>query len=231
MGRFFCAKSNRFRTFEKSIIMSSDQQLENFEKAFYQDGLNLGMNALNTGGDQVAISKALSEMYAAIDNMINSIYHLAQHQNQKIDCKLECEYCCHQPVFALDYEIEFLQNYLNEYFDEDTLAEISEKAKKKNEKLGGLKDEALLNSKHPCPLLGEGACMTYEARPMACRIYLSSDIKSCQHFFETPENKSSYPALLDMPMRLGRMMNEGFKSALKMGGIVPNEFRIEEKLI
>ena len=207
------------------------QQIENFEKAFYQDGFNLGMNALNSGGNEPDIQSALEEMYTAIDNMINSVYALAQQQNQKIDCKLGCEFCCHQPVFALDYEMDFLKNYLNEYFDGETIAEISEKAKKKENKLKGLKDEDLLNSKYPCPLLGEGACMAYEARPMACRIYLSSDVKTCKRFFNSPEDKSSYPALMDMPMRLGRMMNEGFKAALKMGGINPSEYRIEEKLI
>jgi Fe-S-cluster containining protein len=206
------------------------QQIEQFEKAFYQDGFNLGMNALNAGGEKESIRASLSEMYAAIDNMIASIYALAKQQGEAIHCKLGCEWCCHQPVFALDYEMEFLQNYINEYFDEETIAEISAKAKKKQDKLNGLKDDALLNAKYPCPLLGEGACMAYEARPMACRIYLSSDVNSCKRFFDKPDDKSSYPALMDMPMRLGRMMNEGFKAALKMGGISPTEFRIEEKL-
>lgn len=206
------------------------QNIENFEKAFYQDGFNLGTNALNAGGDENAIARALQEMYEATENMINSIYTLAQQQNQQIHCKVGCEFCCHQPVFALDYEMDFLKDYLNEYFDEDTLQEISKKAKKKNEQLSSLKDDALLNSKHPCPLLGEGACMAYEARPMACRIYLSSEVKTCERFFNTPDDKSNYPALMEMPMRLGRMMNEGFKSALKLGGIVPREYRIEEIL-
>lgn len=206
------------------------QEIEQFEKAFYQDGFNIGMNALNEGGSDAAIQKSLGEMYAAIDNMIHSVYALAQQQNQKIDCKVGCEFCCHQPVFALDYEMDFLKNYLNEYFDEETMAEISEKANQKQEKLSALKDEALLNAKHPCPLLGEGACMAYEARPMACRIYLSTEVNTCKRFFDNPDDKSSYPALMDMPMRLGRMMNEGFKAALKMGGISPQEFRIEERL-
>lgn len=207
------------------------QQIENFEKAFYQDGFNMGINALNAGGTKKEILNALKGMYDAIDNMINSIHTLAQQQNQTIDCKMGCEFCCHQPVFALDYEMDFLQNYLDDYFDDETLLEISKKAKKKEEKLGVLKDENLLNSKYPCPLLGEGACMAYEARPMACRIYLSSNVDTCKQFYRKPEDTSGHPALMDMPMRLGRMMNEGFKTALKMGGIVPKEFRIEEKLI
>jgi hypothetical protein len=31
-------------------------------------------------------------------------------------------------------------------------------------------------------------------------------------------------------MRLGRMLNEGFKAALKANGLKAEEFRIEEKL-
>lgn len=207
------------------------QEIENFEKAFYQDGFDLGMNALNAGGNDSDILNALNEMYKAIDNLISSVYALAQQQKQKIDCKLGCEWCCHQPVFAMTYELDYLQKYLCEYFDEETLSLISENAQKKQDKLKGLKDDELLNAKHPCPLLGEGACMAYEARPIACRIYLSTDVNTCKRFFDKPDDKDNYPALMDMPMRLGRMMNEGFKAALAMGRVDFKEYRIEEKLV
>ena len=72
--------------------------------------------------------------------------------------------------------------------------------------------------------------MAYKARPVACRIYLSSNLNSCLKFYNEPEDKNNYPALLNFPMRAGRLMNEGFKAALKAGGIVAKEFRIEEKL-
>lgn len=207
------------------------QEIENFEKAFYQDGFNIGMKASEVGMEPQHISAALQEMYAAIDNLNNSIFALAQQQGQTIDCKLGCEFCCHQPIFALDYELAFLIDYLNEYFDQETRIAIREKARKKEKKLKPLKDDVLLNAKYPCPLLSEGACIAYEARPMACRIYLSSNVKTCKRFFDVPDDKNSYPALLDMPMRLGRMMNEGFKAALQMSGVQPEEFRIEEKLL
>lgn len=210
--------------------MTQDQQLENFEKAFYQDGFNLAMKASEAGMKPQHISAAVQEMYNSIDNLIDSITTLAKQQERPIECKLGCEYCCHQPVFALHYELDFLNSYLQEYFDDDLLSEIKEKAKQKETKLAKLKDNELLNSKHPCPLLNDGACIAYEARPMACRIYLSSNVKTCIRFYKVPNDKNSYPALLDLPMRLGRMMNEGFKTALKMSGVVPEEFRIEERL-
>ncbi len=210
--------------------MSTDSQIENFEKAFYNDGFQLGMKAIEAGADEIVLYSAIQEMYTAIDGLNDSLSSLAKQQGQSIECKIGCEWCCHQPVFALDYELDYLNNYIKHYFDEETISIIKKKAKQKQQKLEKLDGDALLNSKHPCPLLSEGACVAYEARPMACRIYLSSSVKTCLHFYKVPDDKNSYPALLDLPMRLGRMMNEGFKSALKMSGINPVEFRIEEKL-
>ena len=206
------------------------QNIETFEKAFYKDGFNLGMKAVEQGLEPKHIFAAIQEMYAAIDNLINSIYTLAEQQNENIDCEVGCKFCCHQPIFTLDYELDYLKTFLRDYFDSETLNEIQKNAAVKNNKFSSLMDKELLNAKHPCPLLNEGACMAYEVRPMACRIYLSSEVKTCQRFFEVPEDKNSFPALLDTPMRLGRMMNEGFKAALKTSGIVVEEFRIEEKL-
>uniref|UniRef100_UPI0032165FFB YkgJ family cysteine cluster protein n=1 Tax=uncultured Draconibacterium sp. TaxID=1573823 RepID=UPI0032165FFB len=207
------------------------QEIENFEKAFYNDGFQIGMKAVEDGAGKKALFAAIRAMYIAIDGLNDSLSALAQQQGKAIECKAGCEWCCHQPVFSLDYELDYLINYINKYFDKETISEIKRKAKQKQEKLKKLEGDALLNSKHACALLNDGACMAYEARPMACRIYLSSSVKTCLHFYKVPDDKDNYPALLDLPMRLGRMMNEGFKAALKMSGINPEEFRIEEKLL
>jgi Fe-S-cluster containining protein len=61
----------------------------------------------------------------------------------------------------------------------------------------------------------QGFCRAYQARPMACRIYLSSDVKSCKVDLENPEDDSIFPQLFDMPLRAGRMMNEGFHARLR----------------
>lgn len=211
--------------------MSKNTDLANLEKAFFHDGYQLAMKAITANNKDEALHHSLKEMYAAIDGLIDSLIAYAQQQNQSIDCKQGCSWCCHQPVFALDYELDYLKTFVKKSFDTETISEIQEKAQQKQDKLSRLTGDELMNTKHPCPLLKDKTCMAYDARPMACRIYLSSDVKSCVHNFNKPEDKSTYPALLNMPMRLGRMMNEGFKSALKTNGIEAKEFRIEEKLI
>lgn len=203
---------------------------KSIENAFYTDGYKLGMNVAVSENDKTVLFDSISEMYSAIDSFNESLADFAVRQKQRIDCGKGCEWCCHQPVFALDYELEFLIDFIKLNFNKLLISEIRNRARNKNDKLSKLKDSGLLNSKFPCPLLQNGSCMAYEARPMACRIYLSYNVKTCMSFFNNPGKETSIPALLQLPLRAGQMMNEGFKAALKTIGKNSNEFRIEEKL-
>lgn len=210
--------------------MNTKQPFNEYLKAFYSDGYRMGMNATENQSSKNELFSAVEKMYRQIDELIDSVSELAKRENTSIHCKKGCEWCCHQPVFAMNYELDYLKDYILNHFQKQKQNDISAKARAKIKKLQGLKSDALLNSKHPCPLLENGACIAYKARPMACRIYLSTNVKTCLKFFENPDDKTNYPALLDFPMQAGRMMNEGFKSALKATGFKPEEFRIEEKL-
>lgn len=204
---------------------------KSIENAFFSDGYKLGMKVVMSENKKEILFESISEMYDAIDALIDSLTEFAKSNNQRIDCKKGCEWCCHQPVFALDYEMEYLNDFIQHNFDEESKIQIKNRAEQKNKKLSGLTETDLLNSKFPCPLLKNGACMAYKARPMACRIYLSSDVNSCLKFYQQPDDKSNYPALLNLTLRCGQKMNEGFKSALKTSGKVTVEYRIEEKIL
>ena len=211
--------------------MNSIFDWNNFKKAFYSDGYQLGMQAAENQESSEILFASVANMYQNMDDLIESLEAFSKNQNQNIDCKNGCEWCCHQPVFALDYELDYLAHFIQNNFKKEKQKEIQKKAVEKNNQLKALKNDDLLNAKHPCPLLEKVSCLAYKARPMACRIYLSTNIKTCLKFYTHPEDKTSFPALMDFPMRAGRMMNEGFKSALKTHSIFTAEFRIEEKLI
>ncbi len=208
----------------------SDNQ-KSIEKAFYSDGYKLGMKVAMSNNNKEVLFESVSEMYAVIDGLIESLTVFAENNRQRIDCKKGCEWCCHQPVFALDYELEYLNEFIQNNFDEKVKSEIANRAEQKKQKLGLLPEAELLNAKATCALLQNGACIAYQARPMACRIYLSGDVNSCLKFYHHPEDKSNYPALLNLTLRCGQMMNEGFKAALKTSGRITKEFRIEEKIL
>lgn len=204
--------------------------LKELEKQFHADGYRMAMTAIETGFSKSALAAAVENLHLMVDELVHSFSAFAERQNQKPACKKGCHWCCHQPVFALDYELEYLRDFIAMNFDSSTQKQIAVRADEKRRKLENLSGDSLLNSKFPCPLLENGVCIAYTARPVACRIYLSSNLETCIKFYQNPDDENSVPALLYLPMRLGRMLNEGFKAALKANGIQVNEFRIEEKL-
>ncbi len=201
------------------------------EKAFYSDGYKIGASTINQGFTKQPILEALKQMYQIIDELNYSLAKYAQEQLVTIACKKGCSWCCYQPIYILTHEIVYLQNFIQNNFTKIEVDKIVKKAHEKNQKLVLLGEADLQNSKHPCPLLKNEICTAYKARPMACRIYQSLNLKSCEIFYDEPKNTSNFPQLMDYPLKAGRMMNEGFKAAIKPKGYVSQEFRIEEAII
>ncbi len=204
--------------------------LSEHERVFFEDGYRLGKEAAKHTKNEPMFLAYISEMYQAIDGLIDSILAMARKQNVSVDCKNGCEYCCHQAVYANSYELHYLGNFIKSNFSPEQKDDIQLKAEKKNKTTSSLSQEQVLKYKSPCPLLVKGSCSAYAARPMACRIYLSMKVGSCIEFFKNPDNENNYPQLLDFPLIAGRMMNEGFTAALREAGTETAEFRLEEGL-
>ena len=200
-------------------------------KAFYSDGYKIGMEAIDRGFTEEAIRSASEKLYRNIDNLNDVLLKYANKQETKVYCRKGCFWCCYQPVFALSHEILYLKEFISSAFTEAEKYEILIRAQEKEKKVGNLPEEEMLNSKYACPLLKDGICTAYEARPMSCRIYLSLDLRSCKDFYLNPKTMSGFPRILEFPLQAGRMMNEGFKAALKQSGRNSQEFRIEEGLL
>lgn len=202
-----------------------------YDRIFYKDGYRLGEEAATAKLHEEKLFEAIETMYHTVDQLIESLLAMGQREGVTVDCRKGCSWCCHQPVFANSYELKYLARYVRNSFSKQEQKNIYRMALDKNEKTSELTEKEILNYKQPCPLLKDGSCTAYPARPLACRIYLSMKVDSCYQFYLHPKSTESYPALLDFPLRAGRMMNEGFFAALKENGIISNELRLEEGLI
>jgi len=200
------------------------------DRIFYSDGYRLAQSAIEKGLTNDTLFAAIESLYGAIDGLNDSIISLAERQNIQVACFKGCHWCCHQAVFANSYELHYLSEQIKKDFTSEELARVTTKTEAKYLITSELSDEDILKYKAPCPLLKNGACSAYAARPMACRIYLSIKLETCLEFYKHPENETNYPALIDFPLQAGRMLNEGFRAALKEYGIETAEFRIEEGL-
>lgn len=210
--------------------MTQNNHFSENDRIFYSDGYKLAQSAIEKGFSNESLFSAIRSLYAAIDSLNDSILAFSEKQNIKIACHKGCEWCCHQAVFANSYELHFLSEFIKQKNNKREVDNILNKAETKRRITSAMNEEEILKYKSPCPLLKEGACSSYQARPMACRIYLSQKLETCLEYFNHPENGNNYPALLEFPLQSGRMMNEGFRAALKEIGIETAEFKLEDGL-
>jgi len=200
------------------------------DRIFYADGYQLAQSAIQKSLSNATLFSAIESLYAAIDELNDSILALAERQKMGVACHKGCHWCCHQAVYANSYELHYLSEKIRTRVTSEKISKYLEAAEAKYAASSQMNEEEVAKYKFPCALLENGACSVYDARPMACRIYLSTRLETCLEFYHHPENEQNYPALIDFPLKAGRMMNEGFMAALKENGIETAEFRLEEGL-
>ena len=204
---------------------------QKFDKAFFDDGFQLANTFLFAGLTSEKLFAAQKYLYKTIDELIDTFVQRTKSEGNPPECKKGCSFCCHQTVLASTYELLYLADFLKKKFPAKLLDGIKTKADEKAVITSNLKLDQLLKYKKPCPLLHTqgGFCMGYQSRPMACRIYLSKSVKSCEDDLNTPDDDAVFPDLYEMPLRAGRMMNEGFQEWLRKSG--NNKLQIFETTI
>ncbi|MCU4164985.1 YkgJ family cysteine cluster protein [Carboxylicivirga caseinilyticus] len=208
-----------------------ENQMSEHDKVFFNDGLNLANDSLSNNTDKKTILHVTRQAQDAVDGLIDALGNEAKRQNIPVDCKKGCSWCCYQPIFATSHEMMFVWEFIKLNFKEEDQKMILQQAFNNYQKRGRMNDKELLASKMPCPLLLNGACSVYPARPITCRIYLSMSAESCKTFYDEPNKENSYPQLFEFPLQAGRMLNEGINKGLHNKDIKNREILIEEGLL
>lgn len=197
-----------------------------WDQIFIHDGLDMA-HSIPDNKNQDNFTESLLQFYNQLDLLTDSFITNCKNENLTVDCKMGCSWCCYQPVFSLTHEMLVIVNYIREKFDQERIDEILARAKKKSALTKSLSHEELLRFKHVCPLLQNGVCTIYPVRPLACRIYLSSDVETCKARYNDPEDKSLKAALYGFMMDAGKNMNYGFVNGLKEKNLISNESPLE----
>lgn len=197
-------------------------------KIFYRDGYRLANEHLAGGVTADRLRNAIRALYEAIDSLLEAFLQRASTDGKPAACKNGCAFCCYQPVFAVSHEMLYLKDYVSARLSPKQEGLFTERAREKSLLTlnKGLEEQKQIS--HPCPFLGQSSCLIYEARPMACRIYLSSSLKSCKLNYEKHGQGRGKPELFDFPLTAGRMMNEGFVSCLRQMGLDSAELPLEQ---
>jgi Fe-S-cluster containining protein len=95
-------------------------------------------------------------------------------------CKAGCTYCCHNVVMATAPEIFLAASELRAQHDRAFVADVAGRCNA----TGQSRDGQPGGRKPPCPLLQNGLCSVYSARPSVCRKHNSFDVGACIAAFE-----------------------------------------------
>ncbi len=210
----------------------SDEELNSTEKseiedAFFSDGYQLAKEFVGTEVSTKNLYKGIKQLYASIDKFIELFLEAAAQGGVSCDCRKGCSWCCNQTVYAQSHELDYLRKWSLLFLGREDVQKITQKARDKHVITSPLSREKLHLYKSPCPVQVDGECIAYDARPMACRVYLSFKESSCRYENEHPEDQSRYPQLFDFPFKAGRKMNEGFTQWLTEQGETIQEFTME----
>jgi Fe-S-cluster containining protein len=204
--------------------------LMEYGNIFYQDGLQLAREKLDSRPASEAIMEIMESVYGSIDGLIESFSGRCEKEGLRVDCRMGCVWCCSQAVLASTHEIMYLFTWMEKNLSPDIIKKIRDRAEERNKQTVGMSAMEFLHFTHPCPFLEEGSCLIYHARPMACRIYLSSSENSCKQQYDKPDDPDVMASLYEFPLHAGRLINEGIRKALAEKGIIPSEWLIESLL-
>lgn len=205
--------------------MANDQQKE-MEQAFINDGYSLAAE-LSGQSTKAEVLAKIRQLYHQIDLLTDSFMDYSQRNGRAMDCRMGCSWCCYQSVFASTHEVLVIEDYLTNHFSKEVVEGIKVAATEKAGRSKAASNKDLLKMQGACPLLKNGVCMVYPVRPMACRIYLSSDVKTCVDKYKRPGHKDAKPALFAFMMDAGQHMNYGFVSGLLEKQLISNEAPLE----
>jgi Fe-S-cluster containining protein len=110
------------------------------------------------------------------------LFESAQSLPKPIVCRAGCYFCCFTQVELTPPEALLLGHYVEDHFSPEEKQGLRERvAKNLKLKAGKNKMEiASMRQELPCPLLREGRCSVYPARPLLCRAMHSLAAEQCE---------------------------------------------------
>lgn len=132
--------------------------------------------------------------------------------HRTVDCRSQCSWCCREPIQVSPLDAVLVAESLlprSEHWG-PRLASYQ---------LPDRTSAVLKRNFAPCPFLGENQmCQVYEARPVICRAFHSTDVGVCRSRVENPDGKRSVPMFLEWFGFTGLPL-EGAHRALDEAGI------------
>jgi len=124
-------------------------------------------------GDGDDITGLFEEAAAGFETLLEDVKK--EHPPEKpLACRAGCDHCCYQPEITVTaIEVFRLSEYITENLNPGEIEALTKT-------LAGAANEETEWPLAPCPLLTNGRCSVYEARPLICRGFNSYSVSDCE---------------------------------------------------
>ena len=133
-------------------------------------------------------------------------------------CRDGCWICCHLRVDVFAHEVFLLADFIRKRFAGVELELLMARLTAHTEKVVALEPIEHVSQNIRCPLLQDGRCSVYAARPLACRRYHSLELPACEYIFENPADLDFFGARdRDLFRTLSEAMQAGWNAYADLG--------------
>lgn len=141
-------------------------------------------------------------------------------------CRAGCDFCCHLRVMATAPEVFALLDYLISQLDEADFEAFEQRLEATDRKLRAMPADKILRTNIPCPVLVEGRCSGYPARPLNCRSYHSTSREACEESFNHPEDLDRGHPQIRALAQVHQGSQAGYLSSLERAGYDARQYEL-----
>ncbi|MBL6945324.1 MAG: hypothetical protein ISR47_01655 [Rhodospirillales bacterium] len=135
---------------------------------------------------------------------------------EPVACKSGCTYCCHLLFFTDALSVFLVADRLQKNCSPDSLAALKTRLNEFIDNGYGLTQVP----RPSCPVLVDGLCMAYDARPLVCRAQNSLRVSECE---DKHHGKLEMVVAHDVPLRVWAVLLEGIAAGFAEAGLAGNE--------
>jgi hypothetical protein len=163
-----------------------------------------------------SLSQLMHNAQRLADSVIREVVEHSPESIRPVCCE-GCTACCYLHVVASPLEVLECARFLKSHQSDEVISRIADRIEHHISMTEGLDAAERRNLRIVCPLLEEGKCLAYSARPISCRGWNSLDRSICDADLQNPSAMLNAPVNLAQHI-LANRVTEGLNTACEQCG-------------
>jgi Fe-S-cluster containining protein len=185
-------------------------------QAIAQHTFSVTDRAIKSKPSVEGLARLVKDLDLAVDSEIAQIQ---AQVGKNLDCREGCSHCCYRVISCTLPEVIRVASHILETFSNYEIGVLHKRLYQYEREVIPSFGLDLYKLRPACPLLVDGRCSVYEARPLECRAMNSEDVSACARFKEFPNLNPGIP-MIKPQVQVTEAVTHGLVEASKANGLV-----------